>query len=147
MLLLAPQPFFQNRGTPIAVRMLLEFFSRRGWKTDAVVLDGGEKVDIPGVRFFRVSRPPFVRQVRPGFSLAKLICDVALFLQTIKLVRDERYDYVHCVEEASFIGLRVSHRRGRVLLRLSRRCSRPGRRGHPQPRRGLVPLPLCVLRT
>ena len=111
MLLLAPQPFFQNRGTPIAVRMLLEFFSRRGWKTDAVVLDGGEKVDIPGVRFFRVSRPPFVRQVRPGFSLAKLICDVALFLQTIKLVRDERYDYVHCVEEASFIGLRVSHRR------------------------------------
>lgn len=110
-LLLAPQPFFLNRGTPIAVRMLLEFFSRRGWKTDAVVLAGGEDVAIPGVRFFRVPRPPLVRQVRPGFSLAKLVCDVALFLQTLELVRDESYDYVHCVEEASFIGLRVSHRR------------------------------------
>jgi hypothetical protein len=36
ILLLAPQPFFQARGTPIAVRTVLEFLGDRGHVVDVL---------------------------------------------------------------------------------------------------------------
>ncbi|HUR96219.1 MAG TPA: glycosyltransferase family 4 protein [Gemmatimonadales bacterium] len=104
ILLLAPHPFFQPRGTPLAVRTVLEFLSARGHEVDVLTLHEGEDVDIPNVRIFRIPRVPGIRNVRPGFSLKKVVCDAVMFGSCMRMVRRTRYDLIHAVEESAFIA-------------------------------------------
>lgn len=102
ILFLAPQPFFVERGTPIAVRDAVAALARAGHIVDLITLHTGEDIAIPGVRLVRASRPPFVGTVPIGLSPAKLACDVALTIAAIKLLRSNVYDVIHAVEEAVF---------------------------------------------
>ena len=47
ILLIAPQPFYTQRGTPIAVRLLAEEIGRQGHEVDLLTYWEGEDVDIP----------------------------------------------------------------------------------------------------
>jgi glycosyltransferase involved in cell wall biosynthesis len=105
ILLLAPHPFFQQRGTPIAERMLLEVLTAHGHQVDVLTFPEGEDVDLPGCRILRIPRPPFSRNVRPGFSAKKLACDAVMLAKSLSLVRRNRYDVVHAVEESAFMAL------------------------------------------
>jgi glycosyltransferase involved in cell wall biosynthesis len=104
ILVLAPHPFFQARGTPLAVRTVLEFLGSRGHQVDLLTLHEGEDVEIPGCRIYRIPRVPGVRNVRPGFSLKKVICDAVMFRECLRMVRRNRYDLIHAVEESAFIA-------------------------------------------
>jgi glycosyltransferase involved in cell wall biosynthesis len=104
ILLLAPQPFFQARGTPIAVRLVLEFLSSRGHQVDVLTYHEGSNVEIPNCRIVRIPRLPGVRNIRPGFSFKKVVCDAAMFLSCLRMMRRTRYDLVHAVEESAFIA-------------------------------------------
>lgn len=104
ILLLAPQPFFQARGTPIAVRLVLEFLSSRGHQVDALTYHEGSDVDIPNCRIVRIPSLPGIRNIRPGFSLKKVLCDVAMLFTCARMMRRTRYDLIHAVEEAAFIA-------------------------------------------
>lgn len=111
LLLLAPHPFFQERGTPIAVRLLAETLGAHGYDIDLLTYHVGEDVELPGVRILRTRSLPWVRAVKPGFSLKKVACDLLLFFKARSLVARNRYDAVHAVEEAAFIArsLQRSH--------------------------------------
>ncbi|MBI4486503.1 MAG: glycosyl transferase family 1, partial [Acidobacteria bacterium] len=50
ILLLAPHPFFQHRGTPIAEKALIEFLSSEGHEVDVLTYHEGEDVRLPGCR-------------------------------------------------------------------------------------------------
>jgi glycosyltransferase involved in cell wall biosynthesis len=104
ILLLAPQPFFQARGTPIAVRLVLEFLSARGHWVDVLTYHEGSDVEIPNCRVFRIPRLAGVRNIRPGFSFKKVVCDAAMFVSCAGMMRRTRYDLVHAVEESAFIA-------------------------------------------
>jgi glycosyltransferase involved in cell wall biosynthesis len=104
ILLLAPQPFFQARGTPIAVRLVLEFLSGRGHQVDVLTYHEGSDVEIPGCRIVRIPRLPGIRNIRPGFSLKKVLCDLVMFFGCARMMRRTRYDLVHAVEESAFIA-------------------------------------------
>ncbi len=104
ILLLAPHPFFQARGTPLAVRMVLEFLSARGHHVDVLTLHEGEDVSIPNCRIYRIPPIPGVRGIRPGFSLKKVLCDAVMLVSCMRMVRRERYDLIHAVEESAFIA-------------------------------------------
>ncbi len=104
ILLLAPQPFFQGRGTPIAVKMVLEFLSTRGHEVDVLTYHEGSDVEIPNVRIHRIPRIPGIRNIRPGYSVKKLVCDVAMFAACVRMMRRTRYDLIHAVEESAFIA-------------------------------------------
>jgi len=54
ILLLAPHPFFQARGTPLAVRTVLEFLSGRGHHVDILTLHEGEDLALPNCRIHRL---------------------------------------------------------------------------------------------
>jgi glycosyltransferase involved in cell wall biosynthesis len=105
VLLLAPQPFYQVRGTPIAVDLLLRTLSARGDEVDALVYHEGTPVAYPGVRVHRIPRLPGLSGVEPGPSLKKLGCDVLFFAQALRLVARRRHDLVHAVEEAVFMAI------------------------------------------
>jgi len=104
ILVLAPHPFFQARGTPLAVRTVLEFLSARGHQVDVLTYHEGENVEIANCRIHRTSRLPWVRNIRPGFSVKKVICDLLMFAKCLRMVRKDRYDLIHAVEESAFIA-------------------------------------------
>lgn len=102
--MLAPHPFFQARGTPLAVRNVLEFLSSRGHQLDLLTFHEGENVDIPNCRIHRIPRPFGIRNIRAGFSIKKVVCDVFMFAKCFRMVRRNRYDLIHAVEESAFIA-------------------------------------------
>jgi glycosyltransferase involved in cell wall biosynthesis len=105
ILFLAPQPFYTERGTPIAVKLAVTALCRDGHQVDLLTYHQGEDIDIPGTRLFRAGKPPGVDQVPIGFSISKLLCDAWLMFKAFRLLRGGDYDVVHAVEESVFIGL------------------------------------------
>ncbi len=105
ILVLAPQPFFQNRGTPIAVRLLVEVLGANGNEVHLLVFHEGEDVELNNVTIHRIAAIPGLHSIGPGFSIKKIICDGFLWLKCIQLQRTIRFDYVHAVEESVFIAL------------------------------------------
>lgn len=105
VLMLAPQPFFQERGTPIAVRMLLQVLSERGDQVDVVTYHEGEDVSFGNVSINRIMSVPFVHGVPPGFSWKKLVSDAVMFGKALRMASRGRYQIVHAVEEAALIAL------------------------------------------
>jgi glycosyltransferase involved in cell wall biosynthesis len=104
VLLLAPHPFFQSRGTPIAVRALAEVLGSAGHRVDLLAFAEGDDVEIPNVRLLRVPRVPGIRGIRPGFSWKKLVADALLAARAVPLARRERYHLVHAVEESAYVA-------------------------------------------
>lgn len=107
ILLLAPHPFYQERGTPIAVDLLLTALSRRGDKVDVVTFHEGADRVYPGVTLHRIPRLPGMRGIRPGFSFKKLVCDIFVLAKALRLAVRGHYQVVHAVEESVFMAMLI----------------------------------------
>jgi len=105
LLLLAPQPCYIDRGTPIAVDLTLATLSDAGHEVDLLTFPGGEDRHYPGLRTFRVTDRFSKTPARPGLSAYKLLLDVLMLGKAIRLAANNRYTLVHAVEESSFIAL------------------------------------------
>ncbi len=105
ILMLAPHPFYQPRGTPIAANLVLRVLSERGEQVDMVTFPEGSDVDYPGVTIHRTPALKIVENIRPGFSVKKIICDVFLLARAFQLAKRNQYDLIHAGEEAVFIAL------------------------------------------
>lgn len=109
VLFLAPQPFFQERGTPIAVRLALQVISKGREEVDFLTYHEGKDIKIPNVNHIRACIPGFIKNIGPGISLKKLICDFFFALSVFKIVftAKEKYSLIHAVEESVFIAFIV----------------------------------------
>jgi glycosyltransferase involved in cell wall biosynthesis len=105
ILVIAPQPFFQNRGTPIAVLLLVEELALLGHDVHLLVFHEGEEVIIPGVHLHRIPAIWGIKNIPPSLSLKKIICDVFMFFKAIRLLRRHRFAVIHAVEEAAFMAM------------------------------------------
>jgi len=112
ILMLAPHPFFSIRGTPIAVRDLLEVLGEDGHAIDVATYFEGADVAIPGVHVHRIRRPWGVHRVPIGVSWQKLPCDWRLYGLARHLMSQHRYDLVHAVEESAFLARALCTRAG-----------------------------------
>jgi glycosyltransferase involved in cell wall biosynthesis len=102
VLFLSPQPFFEVRGTPLAVRFLTEAIASLGHEVDLLTYPRGEDLPRGGVRHSR-SLPLPVGTVKPGPSLAKVLLDVPFLGEAFLRMLVGRYDLVHAVEEAALL--------------------------------------------
>jgi glycosyltransferase involved in cell wall biosynthesis len=102
ILFLAPQPFFEVRGTPLAVRAMVQALAQLGHRVDLLTYPQGEAVAIAGVTHRR-SLPLPVGRVRPGASWPKLMLDVPFVAEAAARLALGRYDVVHAVEEAAHL--------------------------------------------
>jgi glycosyltransferase involved in cell wall biosynthesis len=115
ILMLAPEPFFEPRGTPFSEYHRLKAIGELGHHVDLVTYPIGRDVELPNVRIFRALRPPFVRKVRIGPSATKVVLDGLMLLTIIRRVMTTRYDAVHSHEEMGLVGvwlaraLRIPH--------------------------------------
>ncbi|MCI5066125.1 glycosyltransferase family 4 protein [bacterium] len=112
ILLLAPQPFYQERGTPIAVRLAAEVIAARaGDSVTLMTYEEGQDVPIPQVRHRRVRSWPRVGSIPPGFSLKKVYTDIFFFIAVLHEIWSHRgtgqYQVIHAVEESVFMALIV----------------------------------------
>jgi glycosyltransferase involved in cell wall biosynthesis len=108
ILMIAPEPFFEPRGTPFSeyhrIRALLDL----GHTVDLVTYPFGQSVQLPGLRVFRCVRPPFVHRVKVGPSVAKVPLDLALTITALRRVASDGYDVIHSHEEGAIIGVLLS---------------------------------------
>ena len=107
ILVVAPQPFFQNRGTPIAVRLLVEELARLGYEVHLLVFHEGEDVPLSGVRLHRIAPIAGVTDIPPSLSWKKIVCDIFMLFKVVGLIRRHRFTVIHAVEEAAFMALVV----------------------------------------
>lgn len=105
ILILAPQPFYQDRGTPIAVKLLAQTLGAQGHGVHLLVFAEGEEITLPHVTIHRHIPLPGMTSIKPGLSVKKLICDFFLFLKALQLVRQYDFQLVHAVEESVFMAL------------------------------------------
>ncbi len=112
ILLIAPQPFFAQRGTPINVRQMAQTLCEAGHEVHLATYPLGEAVGIAGLRIHRALPIPGIRTVPIGFSWRKLALDASLALTVWQLIARMRFDVVHAVEESVFFALPAARLRG-----------------------------------
>src|SRR5258708_4518104 len=105
---MAPEPFFEPRGTPFSEFHRIRALTALGHQVDLVTYPFGRDVSMPGLRVFRCLRPPFVRDVAVGPSLAKIPLDALLALTALRRACSGRYDVVHSHEEGGLIGVALA---------------------------------------
>lgn len=106
--MIAPQPFFEARGTPFSEYHRIRALIDLGHTVDLVTYPFGHDVSVPGLRVFRSARPPFVRRVGIGPSWKKVPLDLALFATALRRALSGQYDAVHSHEEGSWFGVLVA---------------------------------------
>jgi glycosyltransferase involved in cell wall biosynthesis len=115
ILMIAPEPFFEPRGTPFSEFHRIRALTALGHTVDLVTYPFGQPVSMPGLRVYRSLRPPLLRGVKIGPSLAKIPLDALLALTAVRRALSSRYDLIHSHEEGGVIGaliasaLRVPH--------------------------------------
>ncbi len=106
--MLAPEPFFEPRGTPFSEYHRIKALGELGHHVDLVTYPIGRDVELPNLRIFRSLRPPFVSKVRIGPSITKVVLDALMMLTIARRVVAQRYDVIHSHEEMGLVGVFLS---------------------------------------
>ena len=107
ILLVTPQPFYEDRGTPIAVRYVAQALSELGAYVDILAFPVGRSVTIPRVKIIRCANPLRLKKVPIGFSWRKLVLDATLWQAFSRLVNSGKYHIVHAVEDAAYMAAAI----------------------------------------
>ena len=115
ILMIAPEPFFEPRGTPFSEFHRIRALTSLGHTVDLVTYPFGRDVTMPGLTVYRAAKPPFISHVKIGPSWAKVPLNLALASTALRRALSGRYDAVHSHEEGGGIGvvlaalLRIPH--------------------------------------
>jgi glycosyltransferase involved in cell wall biosynthesis len=112
VLIVSPQPFYEDRGTPIAVSQLAAALIALGYDVDLLSYPIGVPVHLPGLELLTGHNPFGFLHVRIGFSLRKLVLDAGLLGPLLSLLRSRSYDAVHVLEEMAWPVVFLCRRRG-----------------------------------
>jgi glycosyltransferase involved in cell wall biosynthesis len=108
ILMIAPEPFFEPRGTPFSEYHRIRALTDLGHTVDLVTYPFGRDVSLPGLRVFRCAKPPFVSRVKIGPSAAKVPLDIALAWTAFRRALKGGFDVIHSHEEGAAIGVVLS---------------------------------------
>ena len=112
ILMIAPEPFFEPRGTPFSEYHRIRALTDLGHDVVLVTYPFGRDVTMSGLTICRSWRPPFARRVKIGPSFLKILLDLGLAVRAAHVATTGTFHLVHSHEEGGAIGL--------VLARLLR---------------------------
>lgn len=98
ILVVAPTPFFTDRGTPIRILEEIRAMVARGYHIDVLTYPLGDRPEsLPdSVRIFRcLNITPWYKKRDAGPSIEKLLLDGAMQFSLTRLRITERYDVIH----------------------------------------------------
>ena len=95
ILMIAPEPFFEPRGTPFSEFHRIRALTDLGHTVDLVTYPFGRDVSLPGLRVFRCAKPPFVSRVKIGPSAAKIPLGVARAWTAFRRAPKGGVDVIH----------------------------------------------------
>ena len=107
-LMIAPQPFFQPRGTPFSVLHRCKALSKLGYEIDLLTYPIGADVDVENVNIIRSYPVPFIKNIAIGPSVPKIFLDISIYIKALSLLKKNKYDMLHTHEEAGFMGIRLA---------------------------------------
>jgi glycosyltransferase involved in cell wall biosynthesis len=108
ILMIAPEPVLEPRGTPISVYQRLQALSSLGHTVDLLTYHLGADISLPGVAVHRVPRVRFIRQIKIGPSWPKILLDLMLLLKAVGMLARRKYDVIHSHEEAAFFSMALA---------------------------------------
>ncbi|HEY6454162.1 MAG TPA: glycosyltransferase, partial [Steroidobacteraceae bacterium] len=104
VLIVTPQPFYEDRGTPIAVRYVASALGSLDVDVHLLAFPVGRDIGMKNVTIHRCANALRIKQVPIGFSLRKLALDGGLWRSFSRLLASGRFDAVHAVEEAAYMA-------------------------------------------
>jgi len=110
ILMIAPQPWFQPRGTPFSVLHRIKALSLLGHQVDLATYHIGADIPIEHLRILRAPRLPFVKNIKIGPSQTKIVLDIVLYHHAKSLLKKNQYDLLHTHEEAGFFGVHLARK-------------------------------------
>ncbi len=110
ILMIAPQPWFQPRGTPFSVLHRIKALSLLGHQVDLATYHIGADIPIERLRILRAPAVPFVKNVKIGPSKTKIVLDIVLYHHAKRLLKKNQYDLLHTHEEAGFFGVHLARK-------------------------------------
>lgn len=105
ILIIAPQPFYIDRGTPMNVKLMCRVLGEAGHSVDLLAFPTGKNIKLTNVNIIRIINVFRVHTVPAGPSLIKLAYDVLLLGYAIWLCLTRKYDVVHGIEEGGFLAV------------------------------------------
>ncbi len=104
ILVVSPQPFYQDRGTPIALVNTCRALGQLGYQVDLLAFPIGQDTLLQATQIHRCANPFGIRAVPIGFSARKALLDLTLAHSFWHLLRTRDYGAVHAVEEAAYVA-------------------------------------------
>lgn len=105
ILIIAPQPFYRDRGTPMNVRLMATILGQAGYLVDLLVFPAGDDLEMEGVRIIRLPNFLGTKDIPIGFSWKKLVLDLPLTIYALLLSLKNRYQVIHGIEEGGVIAV------------------------------------------
>lgn len=105
ILMLAPEPFFEPRGTPISVYFRIKALTELGHEVSLLTYHLGKEMKIPGLEIKRIPDLFLIRKIKIGPSWTKIPLDFLLFLKAFFELSRKSYDLIFSHEEAALLGV------------------------------------------
>lgn len=116
VLVVTPQPFYQDRGTPIALAHTCRALAELGFEVDLLAFPIGQDALIPATQIHRCTNPFGIRAVPIGFSAGKVLLDLTLARSFWHMLTTRDYGAVHAVEEAAYLAALLCPRLGKPFV-------------------------------
>ncbi len=103
VLILAPTPFFADRGSHMHIAEQTFALNRLGFTTKIVTYHLGR--DLPGLDIIRTTTIPWYKKLGPGPSWHKFYVDILLLFTAIRVTRQFKPDIIHAhLHEGAVLG-------------------------------------------
>ncbi len=108
ILMLAPEPFFEPRGTPISVYFRIMALGELGHSVTLVTYPLGQDVHHKRLKIVRPPNLFLTRKVKIGPSLMKIPLDLLLLVWAARELARRPYDLIFSHEEAALLGVMLA---------------------------------------
>lgn len=116
VLIVTPQPFYEDRGTPIAVRYVASALGALNVDVHLLAFPVGRDVGMKNVTMHRCANTLHIKHVPIGFSARKLALDAGLWRSFSRLLAEHNFHVVHAVEEAAYMAATLCPRFGQRFI-------------------------------
>ena len=93
ILVIAPTPFFADRGCHIRIYREIDYSQSKGHQVELVTYHLGD--NLPGLKIHRTIKLPWYRKLGPGPSFHKLYIDFLLLFKALRVIGKFKPDIIH----------------------------------------------------